>query len=79
MPLNDRVIYSSSIEDATWWTAPLTPISITLAALLGFVILFLILGCQQRTQEVLEDYEDDGIDHAAYDDFDSSAADPHID
>jgi len=78
-PLNDRVIYSSSIDDATWWTAPLTPVSITLAALLGFVILFLVLGCQQRRQEVVEDYEDDGIDQTAYDDFDPSETDPHID
>jgi len=79
MPLNDRVIYSSNIDDATWWTAPLTPVSITLAALLGFVILFLVLGCQQRKVEILEDYEDDGNDHVEYDDYDASEVDPHID
>lgn len=79
MPLNDRVVYSSSVDDATWWTAPLTPVSITLAALLGFIILFLVLGCQQRRQEVVDDYEDDGIDQTAYDDFDLSETDPHID
>ena len=79
MPLNDRVVYSSSSDDATWWTAPLTPVSITLAALLGFIILFLVLGCQQRRQEVVDDYEDDGIDQTAYDDFDLSETDPHID
>lgn len=79
MPLNDRVVYSSSVDDATWWTAPLTPVSITLAALLGFIILFLVLGCQQRRQEVVDDYDDDGIDQTAYDDFDLSETDPHID
>jgi len=79
MPLNDRVVYSSSLDDATWWTAPLTPVSITLAALLGFIILFLVLGFQQRRQEVTDDYEDYGIDHAEYDDYDLSEADPHID
>jgi len=79
MPVNDRVIYSSSLDDATWWTAPLTPVSITLAALLGFVILFMVLGCQQRRQEVLEDYEYDGIEQTAYDDLDLSETDPHID
>ena len=79
MPLNGRVIYSSNIDDATWWTAPLTPVSITLAALLGFVILFLILGCQQRRQEVVEDYDDEVYDQSAYDDFDPADTDPHID
>jgi len=79
MPLNNRVIYSSNIDDATWWTAPLTPVSITLAALLGFVILFLVLGCQQRSQEVVEDYEDDEVDETVYDGFDLTDADPHID
>jgi len=77
MPLNNRVIFSSNIDDATWWTAPLTPVSITLAALLGFVILFLVLGCQQQRQEIVEDYEDDGIDQT--DDYDLYDADPHID
>jgi len=70
MPLNTRVIYSSSIDDATWWTAPLTPVSITLAALLGFIILFLVLGFQQRRQEVMEEYDGDGFDQSAYDDAD---------
>jgi len=77
--LNDRVIYSSNLDDATWWTAPLTPVSITLAALLGFVILFLVLGCQQRRQEVVDDYDDDELDESGYDDYDVSDADPHID
>jgi len=85
MPLNDRIIYSSNIDDATWWTAPLTPVSITLAALLGFIILFLILGCQQRRQTSVEVMYDDYVDDDAYDatayddDFDPSNADPHID
>jgi len=78
MPLNDRVVYSSSIDDATWWTAPLTPVSITLAALLGFVILFMVLGCQQRRQEVIEDY-DDMVDQTGYDDYDHLDVDPHTD
>jgi len=81
MPLNGRVIYSSSIDDATWWTAPLTPVSITLAALLGFVILFLVLGFQQRRQEVIEGefFQDDGVEQTAYDEYDPLDTDPHID
>jgi len=48
----------------------LTPVSITLAALLGFIILFLVLGFQQRRQEVMEEYDGDGFDQSAYDDAD---------
>lgn len=60
-PLNDRIIYSSNIDDATIWTAPLSPISITLAVLLGFIILFLVLGRQQRL-----DAEADKTDYHEY-------------
>jgi len=61
-----------------WLTGCVCQVSITLAALLGFVILFLVLGCQQRRQEVVDDYEDDAIDdQAGYDEFDDT--DPHID
>lgn len=56
-PLNDRVVYSSNIEDATLWTAPLSPISITLAVLLGFIVLFLVLGRQQRLEMEAERLE----------------------
>lgn len=67
-PLNDRVIYSSNLDDGTIWTAPLSPISITLAVLLGFIILFLVLGRQQRLDAEADktdypEYEHDGDAH----------------
>ena len=42
------------ISDATLWTAPLSPISITLAVFFGFVLLFLILGRQQKLEMEME-------------------------
>jgi hypothetical protein len=75
MPLNERVVYSSNIDDATWWTAPMSPVSITLAALLGFVILFVILHLQQRRQMALEEE----MYQSAYEDADLVDLDSHID
>jgi len=55
-----RIVYSSNSLDATFWTAPLSPISITLAVLLGFVVLFLVLGRQQESYEGGETYRAGG-------------------
>ena len=75
-PLEGRVIYSSMLADSTFFTAPLSPLSITLAALLGFVVLFIVLG---RSQGGEGGSEADGAYRGGAGGSDESDLDGHLD